>query len=161
MAIYGKFIFQQYQHNWQKSSDLPWCTRKEVRAALAVLMFALVLIGVRVGIFSFSYICRIVFYAHVNYYFRSCVWLRHYRSFYTHPTVAVTAIFVFCSLRTKAKFEKLVRLWLHISHVKKCELTLLTHISCTLFCLVSYPRTNIYIYYLRWISTQNLQEPPN
>ena len=38
-----------------------WLTREEVRVSLAVLLFALVLIGVRVGIFSFSYVCKIVF----------------------------------------------------------------------------------------------------
>ena len=38
-----------------------WSTREEVRADLAVLLFALVLIGIRVGIFSFSYVCKIAF----------------------------------------------------------------------------------------------------
>ena len=38
-----------------------WCTTEEVCAALYVPFFMLVLIGVRVGIFSVSYICKIVF----------------------------------------------------------------------------------------------------
>ena len=37
-----------------------WRPKEEVRAALAVLLFALVLIGVYVVIFSFSYVCKIV-----------------------------------------------------------------------------------------------------
>ena len=73
-------------------------------AALDVLLFALVLISIRVGIFSFCYVCKIVFYAHVNYYFRSCVCLRHYRRAYTHPTIAVTVIFTFTPLRTNTEF---------------------------------------------------------
>ena len=38
-----------------------WITREEVRAALTVILFDLVLIGVRVGIFSVSYVFKIVF----------------------------------------------------------------------------------------------------
>ena len=57
----------------------------------------------------FSYVCKIVFYAHVNYYFRSCVWLRHYRRVNTHPTIAVIVIFIFPLLRANTEYEN----WLY------------------------------------------------
>ena len=38
-----------------------WSTREEVHAALDVLLFALVLFGVGVRIFSFGYVFKIVF----------------------------------------------------------------------------------------------------
>ena len=82
-----------------------WRTRKKVRAALVDLLFALVLIGVRVIIFVLGKFVNEYFYAHVNYYFTSCVFLRHYMRVYTHPTKAVTAIFTFYPLRTKTEFQ--------------------------------------------------------
>ena len=38
---------------------------------------------------------KLSFYAQLKYYFWSCVWLRHYSRVYTHPTIAVNAIFTF------------------------------------------------------------------
>ena len=91
---------------------------KEVRAAFAVPLFALVLISVCVGIFSFSYVCKIVFYAHMNHYFIFCVCLRLYRRVYKHPMIAITAIFNILSSLHQDWSWKLARLWLHIAHVK-------------------------------------------
>ena len=96
------------------------------------------------------------FYAHVNYYFRSCVCLCNYRRVYTHPTIALTTIFYILSSPHQDWIWKLAQLWLCIAHVKILINTINTcFVHVIIYSFIS-TKQNMYILTLMTFHTKSV-----
>ena len=126
-----------------------WCTREELRAALAILLFALVLIGICFDFLSFSYICIIVFLCTCELLFEVlCLLTSLYEGLHTAYGSSNRNFlhFVLSTPRLNLKTGATLA-----SHITNKIILINTINTCFVQIIIysSYPRTKIFLSYLR------------